>query len=88
MEEANSGHGFLADLARSVIADAQVADLGQLFRQVSMAGGNGHGNGEFIGAAPNAAPTEVMEMAEGADAAIEEPSPLVIPASTRQMSLF
>lgn len=88
VDQADSGHGFLADLARSVIEDAQIPDLSQLFRQVSMAGGSDHSNSEYIGAALNAERDEMMKMGQGADAAMDEPSPLFIPASTRQMSLF
>jgi hypothetical protein len=40
-EQADSGHGFLADLARSVIQRSEVADLKHLFRQASRSNGNG-----------------------------------------------
>jgi SNF2 family DNA or RNA helicase len=51
VDQSDSGHGFLADLARSVIERADVSDLGYLFRQVSV-GGNDHANAssQFIGA--------------------------------------
>ncbi len=86
MDQADSGHGFLAELARSVIERSQVADLGHLFRQVSMAGGNGHGTSEFIGADLARATSEDAEIAAGVQAALQEPPALVI--STRQMALF
>jgi len=38
IDQSDSGHGFLADLARSVIERAEVTDLNQLFRQVSLGG--------------------------------------------------
>lgn len=86
VDQADSGHGFLADLARSVIERSQVADLSHLFRQVSMAGGNGHATSEFIGAELSEA-ADNTEIAAGIEAALQEPSlPVVI--STRQMVLF
>ncbi|MCL5952183.1 MAG: DUF6094 domain-containing protein [Chloroflexi bacterium] len=88
VDQADSGHGFLADLARSVIEDAQVADLSHLFRQVSVSGGNGDGNSEFIGATLAAPVSEVDEISAGAEAALEEPTAILIPASTRQMAMF
>ncbi len=88
VDQADSGHGFLADLARSVIEDAQVADLSHLFRQVSVSGGNGDGNSEFIGATPSAPVCEVDEISAGAEAALGEPTAILIPASTRQMAMF
>ena len=86
VDQADSGHGFLADLARSVIERSQVADLSHLFRQVSIAGGNGHATSEFIGAELSEE-SDGSEISAGMQAALQEPSlPVVI--STRQMVLF
>ncbi len=92
VEQSDSGHGFLADLARSVIEGADVSDLGTLFRQVSL-GGNGTGASEFIGAslpALTADATEIDATEIDADsvAALSEPRVSVIPVDTRQMALF
>ncbi len=86
VDQADSGHGFLAELARSVIERSEVADLSHLFRQVSMAGGNGHATSEFIGAELSEE-SDDAEISAGMQAALQEASmPLVI--STRQMALF
>jgi len=92
VEQSDSGHGFLADLARSVIEGAEVTDLNQLFRQVSLGGGNGHANAssEFIGAVamPNA--SDESEIASGGSEAMEKSVALTlgVPTSTKQMMLF
>ncbi len=89
VEQSDSGHGFLADLARSVIERADVSDLGCLFRQVSV-GGNGHANAssEFIGASLSATTIDANEIAVGSNAALSEPQVFVNSVSTRQMALF
>ncbi len=89
VEQSDSGHGFLADLARSVIERAEVTDLNQLFRQVSL-GGNGNGNAshEFIGASLPALTTDATEILAGSVTALLEPRVLVNSASTRQLALF
>jgi SNF2 family DNA or RNA helicase len=87
VEQSDSGHGFLADLARSVIEGADVPDLGSLFRQVSL-GGNGNATGEFIGSRLSALTTDASEIAAGSVAAISEPCVLANATSTRQMALF
>lgn len=87
VEQSDSGHGFLADLARSVIEGADVPDLGSLFRQVSL-GGNGNAAGEFIGSRLSALTTDASEIAAGSVAAISEPRVLANATSTRQMALF
>ena len=88
VQQADSGRGFLADLARSVMDGAQVADLNHFFRQVSAGNGNRDGNAAFIGAAMPATSEEAVEMTRGIEAAMGEPSALAIPPSTRQMALF
>ena len=89
VEQADSGHGFLADLARSVIEGADVPDLGSLFRQVSL-GGNGHSNAtnEFIGAMTMAKVMDESDLAAGGDEALGKSWVLQPLMSTRQMTLF
>jgi superfamily II DNA or RNA helicase len=84
VEQSESGRGFLADLARSVIEGAHVTDLNQIFRQVALSGGNGHPNNEFIGALNS----EQSELDEGADAALAPSEPIAISTTARQMALF
>ena len=90
IEQSDSGHGFLADLARSVIEGAEVTDLNQLFRQVSLGGGNGHANAgsEFIGTPLPELSVDASEIGLGADAALSQSHLRTIPTSTRQMVLF
>lgn len=87
IEQSDSGHGFLADLARSVIERADVPDLGSLFRQVSL-GGNGNASSEFIGSNLSALTTDASEMAAGSVAALSEQRVLAKLTSTQQMALF
>ena len=87
VEQSDSGHGFLADLARSVIEGADVPDLGSLFRQVSL-GGNGNAADEFIGSRLSALTTDASEIAAGSVAALSEPRVFANATSTRQMALF
>jgi hypothetical protein len=89
VEQADSGHGFLADLARSVIEGADVPDLGSLFRQVSL-GGNGNGNAsrEFIGATLPVMTSETSELMAGSMAAMNGMPTLNQVVSTKQMALF
>jgi hypothetical protein len=92
VEQADSGHGFLADLARSVIEGAAVVDLGKLFHQVSHGNGNGNGNGhgasEFIGAATMPSMSDESDLALGMTEAMGKPHTLGVPTSTKQMMLF
>jgi len=90
IDQSDSGHGFLADLARSVIERAEVTDLNQLFRQVSLGGGNGNGNTshEFIGSSLPALTTDASELAAGAVVAMNEMPKLQHSVSTKQMALF
>ena len=89
VEQSDSGHGFLADLARSVIEGADVPDLGCLFRQISVSG-NGHANvsSEFIGSSLPILTSDATEILAGSAAALSEPPGLVNSVSTRQMALF
>ena len=87
VEQSDSGHGFLADLARSVIEGADVPVLGSLFRQVSL-GGNGNAADEFIGSRLSALTTDASEIAAGSVAALSEPRVFANATSTRQMALF
>jgi hypothetical protein len=91
VEQADSGHGFLADLARSVIEGAEVVDLGKLFHQVSRSNGNGNGHSEseFIGGAV-AMPSvsDESDLAAGGDEALGKSWVLQPLMSTRQMTLF
>jgi hypothetical protein len=97
VEQADSGHGFLADLARSVIEGADVPDLGSLFRQacpehsrrVSL-GGNGHRNAinEFIGAMAMAKGADEADIASGVDEAMGKSLVLRQLTSTKQIALF
>ncbi len=48
VQQTDSGHGFLADLAKSVISGAQIADLNALFRERSR---EHTGSGEYLGVA-------------------------------------
>jgi len=89
VDHADSGHGFLADLARSVIERADVSDLGSLFRQVSLGGnGNGNANQEFIGAPLPALTLETSEWMAGTMAAMTVMPALKQVVSTKQMALF
>jgi len=88
VEQSNSGRGFLADLARSVIEGAKVTDLNQIFRQVSLGGGNGHASSEFIGAPIASSSADELEIKLGAEAAVPQPQRATIPRSTQQMALF
>jgi len=87
IEQSDSGHGFLADLARSVIEGADVPDLGSLFRQVSL-GGNGKTADEFISANSLLQPSVVAEIEQGCVAALSPQNVLANLATTRQMALF
>jgi hypothetical protein len=89
VEQADSGHGFLADLARSVIEGADVPDLGSLFRQVSL-GGNGHGSvtNEFICAMAMAKVADESDIASGVDEAMGKSLVLRQLTSTKQIALF
>ncbi|MBI5028997.1 MAG: hypothetical protein HZB51_00620 [Chloroflexi bacterium] len=89
VEQSDSGHGFLADLARSVIEEADVPDLGCLFRQISVCG-NGHTNvsGAFIGSSLQTLTSDATEILAGSITALSEPPVLVNSVSTRQMALF
>jgi hypothetical protein len=87
VDESDSGHGFLADLARGVIERAAVTDLSHLFRQVSMAGGNGHESSEFIGSMLPTIESDA-EATAGVAAALGEPVQSLVALHTRQMSLF
>jgi hypothetical protein len=89
VEQADSGHGFLADLARSVIEGADVPDLGSLFRQVSLSG-NGHSNAtnEFIGALALAKVADESDIASGMDEAMGESFVFRQMTSTKQIALF
>jgi len=90
VEQSDSGHGFLADLARSVIEGAEVVDLGKLFHQVSRSNGNGNGHGEskFIGAATMPSVSDGSDLALGVTEAMGKPRMLGVPTSTKQMVLF
>lgn len=88
IDQADSGHGFLADLARSVIEGAQVTDLGNLFRQVSHSNGNGHGEAEFIGAALPSNVRDETEIASGGSEAIQHSVTLTALTRARQIALF
>ncbi len=88
VEQSDSGHGFLADLARSVIEGADVPDLGCLFRQVSLGRGAGQATNEFIGVSIPASIPEDSEIAMGTDAALSQSNTITLPVSTRQMALF
>ena len=89
IDQADSGHGFLADLARSVIERADVPDLGSLFRQVSLGGnGNGNANQELIGAPLSAQRLETAEWMAGTMAAMNGMPTLKQVVSTKQMALF
>jgi hypothetical protein len=92
VEQSDSGHGFLADLARSVIEGAEVVDLGKLFHQVSRSNGNGNGHGEseFIGAVAMPRASDESEIASGGSEAMEKSVALTlgVPTSTKQMMLF
>ncbi len=87
VDQADSGHGFLADLARSVIEGAQVTDLGKMFRQVSHSNGNGHGETGFIGATLPSNESEETEIATGASEAIQH-SVAIATTLARQIALF
>jgi SNF2 family DNA or RNA helicase len=96
VDQADSGHGFLADLARSVIEGTQVLDLGKLFHQVAdpatsarmaRADGNASAESQFIGLTlPQV--SEDLELAEGVSEALQESVALRIPTSAKQMALF
>ena len=101
VQQADSGRGFLADLARSVMEGAEIADLNHFFRQGSTSKRNENANESFtqdsrplleatgvIGNATPAISGDDAEMTEGIEAAMNEPSTLAIPTSTRQMALF
>jgi len=92
VEQSDSGHGFLADLARSVIEGAEVVDLGNLFRQVSRSNGNGNGHSEsgFIGAVAMPGVSDESDIASGVGEAMEKSlaPALGVPTSTKQMMLF
>jgi hypothetical protein len=89
VEQSDSGHGFLADLARSVIEGAEVPDLGCLFRQVSLGGnGNGNANHEFVGASHPALMTDTTELMVGTAAALNKVPVLSHMTNTKQMALF
>jgi len=89
VEQSDSGHGFLADLARSVIEGADVPDLGCLFRKISI-GGSGHADerGEFIGSSLPTLATDATEILADTVAALSEPKVVANSASTHQMALF
>lgn len=79
VQQTDSGRGFLADLAKSVIAGSQIADLNSLFRERSRE----QRAPEFLGA------TMQNLRAELAGAMDEEPLLLQIPsANYRQLSLM
>jgi SNF2 family DNA or RNA helicase len=87
VDQSDSGHGFLADLARSVIERSEVTDLNQIFRQVSL-GGSGEHAGDVIGQADPSADVDAVELARGADAALSYEDPMIFRTSSRQMALF
>ncbi len=79
VQQTDSGRGFLADLAKSVIAGSQIADLNSLFRERSRE----QRTPNFLGA------TMQDLRAEIAAAMDEEPLLLQIPsANYRQLSLM
>lgn len=80
VQQTDSGRGFLADLARSVIEGAQVADLNSLFRERTR---DSSAASQFLGA------TMQDLRAELAAAADDEPlSQLLSAAGYRQLSLI
>ncbi len=86
VDQADSGHGFLADLARSVIQRSEVADLKHLFRQASRSNGNAHRDSEFIGAP---SPIDGSEEAIAIDMSESQvPFALSAPLTARQISLL
>lgn len=88
VDQADSGHGFLADLARSVIEGTQVADLGKLFRQASRSIGNDQSESEFIGAKLPSGNYNETEIVAGVSEAMQDSFALKASASARQISLF
>lgn len=88
VDQADSGHGFLADLARSVIEGAHVTDLGKLFRQASRSIGHGHGESGFIGAVLPSGNRDEAEITAGVSEALQDSFALKAPTSARQISLF
>jgi hypothetical protein len=79
VEQTDSGHGFLADLSKSVISGAQIADLNSLFRDRSRERST---PGEFLGVS-NLSLVAVPEEDEA-----EETPPLINPGSYQQLSLL
>ncbi len=89
VEQSNSGHGFLADLARSVIEGAEVPDLSCLFRQISIVANNYNNmSSEFLGPSLPALTSDATEMLAGSFTALSESPVLMNSVSTRQMALF
>jgi hypothetical protein len=80
VQQTDSGRGFLADLAKSVIAGAQVADLNSLFRERSR---EQFTSSEYLGVTSLALPDDDEEEEEMANA------PRLLDASSyRQLSLL
>ena len=79
VEQTDSGHGFLADLSKSVICGAQIADLNSLFRDRSR---EGSAASEFLGVS-NLNWAAVPEEDEA-----EESLPVINPSSYQQLSLL
>ena len=79
VEQTDSGHGFLADLSRSVISGAQIADLNSLFRDRSRERST---TSEFLGVS-NLNWTAVAEEDE-----VEEIRSVINPGLYQQLSLL
>lgn len=79
VQQTDSGRGFLADLARSVIEGSQIADLNSLFRERSREKSPAS---EFLGATMSDLRAELAAVAD------LEPPRLLSPADYRQLSLM
>ncbi len=79
VQQTDSGRGFLADLAKSVISGAQVADLNSLFKERTSERKTAS---EFIGVAK----VGLLDAVE--DDEIEETPRLIHPGSYQQLSLL
>jgi hypothetical protein len=79
VQQTDSGRGFLADLAKSVITGAQIADLNSLFRERSRERTT---SSEFLGVSD----LNLLDMAEDEEA--EEIPRVIHPGSYQQLSLL
>ncbi len=86
VDQSDSGRGFLADLARSVIDKSEVPDLSHLFRQLTVGGGNESGANQYL-VADSSIATEASDLEMSSQEANDERIPFVF-SNAHQAALF